>query len=179
MNSFNHETDEAKTQSVLAYIENHICIHKFEYLNNEAAHQFKSLGEMLQNDNRLDAGARRIVRLEIMKKYGLLEVEAVNLLNGYHLEDYADKYQTYKKCDEYRTIVFSYLKQMTLPDTLHDKQVKLLSELFMERKGDKKLIGLELCEDMELGIFEILDEILDCKEKEKQKRCFTQKMSRI
>lgn len=44
---------------------------------------------------------------------------------------------------------------MTLPDTLHDKQVKLLSELFMERKGDKKLIGLELCEDMEFGIFKI------------------------
>ena len=155
MNSFKNETDEVKAEDVLTYIENHLCIHKFQYLDNEATHQFKLLGEMLQNDNRLDAGARRIVRLEIMKKFGLLEVEALNLLNGFHLKDYADKYQTYKKCDEYRTIVFSYLKQMTLPDTFHGKQVKLLSQLFMERKGDKKLIELELCEDMEFGIFKI------------------------
>ena len=105
-----------------------------------------------------------------MKKYGLLEVEALNLLNGFYLIDYADKYQRYKKCDEYRKKAFEYLKQMTLPDTFHDKQVKLLSELFMERKGDKKLMGLELCEDIEVGIFEILDQILDCKEKGKQKR---------
>lgn len=167
MNSFKNETDEVKAEDVLTYIENHLCIHKFQYLDNEATHQFKLLGEMLQNDNRLDAGARRIVRLEIMKKFGLLEVEALNLLNGFHLKDYADKYQTYKKCDEYRTIVFSYLKQMTLPDTFHGKQVKLLSQLFMERKGDKKLIELELCEDMEFGIFEILDEILSCKKKGK------------
>lgn len=165
MSSFNHETDEVKAEDVLTYIENHLCIHKLEYLDNEAAHQFKLLGEMLQNDNRLDAGARRIIRLEIMKKYGLLEVEALNLLNGFHLEDYVDKYQTYKKCDEYRTIVFSYLKQMALPDTLHDKQVKLLSELFMERKGDKTLIKLDWCEDIEMGIFEILDEILSYKKK--------------
>ena len=168
MNSFNHETDEVKAEDVLTYIENHLCIHKFEYLDNEAAHQIKLLGEMLQNDNRIDAGARRIVRLEIMKKYGLLEVEALNLLNGFHLEDYVYKYQTYKRCDEYRTTVLGHLKQMALPDALHDKQVKLLSELFMERKGDKKLMGLELCEDIEVGIFGILDEILSCKKKGKK-----------
>lgn len=165
MTIFNLESDGAKTESVLSYIEEHLCIHKFEYLDYEAAHQFKLLGEMIQNGNRLDAGARRIIRLEIIKKYGLLEVEALNLLNGFHLEDYVDKYQTCKTCDEYRKIVFGYLKQMVLPDTLHDKQVKLLAELFMERKGDKTLIKLDSYEDVEVGIFEILDEILSCKKK--------------
>lgn len=54
---------------------------------------------------------------------------------------------------------------MALPDTFHDKQVKLLSELFMERKGDKTLIKLDWCENIEMDIFEILDEILSCKRK--------------
>lgn len=49
---------------------------------------------------------------------------------------------------------------MALPDALYDKQIKLLSELFMERKGDKKLIELNWCEDIEMGIYEILDSIL-------------------
>lgn len=156
-----------KTEDVLAYIENHLCIHKFEYLDYAVAHQFKLLGDLIQNSNRLDIEARRIVRLEITKKYGLLEVEALNLLNGFHVEDYADKYQIYKKCDIYRKMAWGHLKRIALPNTLHGMQVKLLSELFLERKGDKKLMRLELCEDMESGVFELLVPILEYAKKGK------------
>ncbi len=35
-----------------------------------------------------DTGARRELRLELQEKYGLNEVEAVNILNGYHFDLY-------------------------------------------------------------------------------------------
>lgn len=34
--------------------------------------------------------------VELIKIYGVTELEAINILNGYHLEDYADKYYKIK-----------------------------------------------------------------------------------
>ena len=33
---------------------------------------------------------------EMIERYGITELEAINILNGYHLEDYADKYYKIK-----------------------------------------------------------------------------------
>ena len=42
-----------------------------------------------------DTGARRELRLELQEKYGLNEVETVNILNGYHYAEYV-RVQQYK-----------------------------------------------------------------------------------
>ena len=39
-----------------------------------------------------DVGARRQLRIELQQKYGLQEIEAVNILNGYNANDYITKY---------------------------------------------------------------------------------------
>lgn len=48
------------------------------------------LGGFSQN-----TGARRELRLELQEKYGLNEVETVNILNGYHFAEYV-RLQQYK-----------------------------------------------------------------------------------
>ena len=35
-----------------------------------------------------DVGERRKLRIEFQKRFGLLEIEAINLLNGYYTNDY-------------------------------------------------------------------------------------------
>ena len=39
-----------------------------------------------------DTGARRELRMELQHKYGVTEIEAINILNGMHIKQYLDKY---------------------------------------------------------------------------------------
>ena len=61
-----------------------------------------------------DVGARRELRIELQEKYHLNEVEAVNILNGYH-------FATYVRLQQY-------------------KIEKAIAELEYERKTGKKII---------------------------------------
>ena len=40
----------------------------------------------------IDVGERRRLRIELQERYGLLEIEAINILNGYGISDYVNKY---------------------------------------------------------------------------------------
>ena len=44
-----------------------------------------------------DTGARRALRMELQSKYGVTEIEAINILNGMHIKQYLDKYSRPEK----------------------------------------------------------------------------------
>ena len=73
--------------------------HRGEWLTAEAAADYRKRAEALQNAAAgQDIGERRRLRVELQEKYGLLEIEAVNILNGYHTSFYVDKYYRLKNC---------------------------------------------------------------------------------
>ena len=68
-------------------------MHRYGCFDNESAEFYRDIGKVLLIDNPLDIGLRREIRLDLMKKYGLSELEAINVLNGRNMEDYVVKYK--------------------------------------------------------------------------------------
>lgn len=62
-------------------------------LTEDGADFYHDIGKILLSDNPLDSDLRRILRVELMEKYNLTEIEAVNLLNGKNISDYLVKYR--------------------------------------------------------------------------------------
>ena len=68
-------------------------MHRYGCFDKESAEFYRDIGKVLLIDNPLDIGLRREIRLDLMKKYGLSEIEAINVLNGRNIEDYVVKYK--------------------------------------------------------------------------------------
>lgn len=68
-------------------------MHRYGCFDKESAEFYRDIGKVLLIDNPLDIGLRREIRRDLMKKYGLSEIEAINVLNGRNTEDYVVKYK--------------------------------------------------------------------------------------
>lgn len=68
-------------------------MHRYGYFDKESADFYRDIGRVLLCDNPVDVGLRREIRLDLMKQYGLSEIEAINVLNGRNTEDYIVKYK--------------------------------------------------------------------------------------
>ena len=68
-------------------------MHRYGCFDKESGEFYRDIGKVLLIDNPLDIGLRREIRLDLMKKYGLSEIEAINVLNGRNIEDYVVKYK--------------------------------------------------------------------------------------
>ena len=66
--------------------------HRGLWLTYEEACEYRDKAAKLDNNGRQDVGAFRTLRKEFQAAYGLTELEAVNILNGYNIEDYVQKY---------------------------------------------------------------------------------------
>ena len=64
-----------------------------EWLNDEIAQEYKTKAAALSKNGRQDTGEMRKLRMELMDRCGVTEVEAINILNGYHINDYVLKYE--------------------------------------------------------------------------------------
>lgn len=71
-------------------------LHKGEWLTMEAATRYRDLATKLIPESVEDIDAFRNLRIEFQEKYGLLEIEAINILHGYHISDYVNKYEMIK-----------------------------------------------------------------------------------
>lgn len=69
--------------------------HNFLWFSQEVGEEYKKRALAL-GCNTSDVGARRQLRIELQEKYGLTEVEALNVLNGFHITEYANKYKRIK-----------------------------------------------------------------------------------
>lgn len=62
-------------------------------MNEEVVKRYQRKREALGEASLGDVGEKRKLRMELQQKYGLTELEATNILNGYHVEDYLNKYE--------------------------------------------------------------------------------------
>ena len=64
-----------------------------EWLTDKIAQEYKAKATALSKNGRQDIGKMRKLRMELMDRCDVTEVEAINILNGYHINDYVLKYE--------------------------------------------------------------------------------------
>lgn len=71
-----------------------------ELLSRAIAKEYQRAASALMDDGIQDIGQRRSLRIEFQKRCGLTELEAVNVINGHHVQDYIAKYERRREEDE-------------------------------------------------------------------------------
>lgn len=73
-----------------------------ELLTRKIATEYRDKAALLPQNNMQDIGARRTLRIELQTRCNLTELAAVNIINGYHINDYVmieeRKEQEEKQC---------------------------------------------------------------------------------
>lgn len=59
-----------------------------EVLTNEIAKEYLNRARTLPTEGMQDIGKRRELRIELQKRCDLTELQAVNIINGFHVRDY-------------------------------------------------------------------------------------------
>ena len=59
-----------------------------ELLTKKIATEYRDKALLLTNGDMQDIGKRRSLRIELQTRCNLTELEAVNIINGYHINDY-------------------------------------------------------------------------------------------
>lgn len=59
-----------------------------ELLTRKIANEYRDRARLLSSNGMQDIGDRRKMRVELQSRYNLTELEAVNIINGYHIGDY-------------------------------------------------------------------------------------------
>ncbi len=65
---------------------------KFEWLTEDICHEYLERAKKLPPNNAQDTGAWRDLRIELQKRCNLTEVQAYNIIHGYHIKDYLHMY---------------------------------------------------------------------------------------
>lgn len=63
-----------------------------ELLTESIAYEYRDRATKLPYNGMQDIGERRRLRQELQERCGTTELEAVNILNGYHIDVYCMKY---------------------------------------------------------------------------------------
>lgn len=149
-----------KKEKVFAEIKRRLDKRNRNYLTEEAAWKYQKLCDAVSDSDVSDVGIRRVIRCALMEEHGLLEIEAINILNGYHVRDYVDKYQKQKWVDEMRDLMFLELQEMECPEELYRDQIEALLELFAENWFSSRMKELRKSEDKRECIHRWLEKIL-------------------
>ena len=72
--------------------------HKGQWLTKEAVDYYYEQAQKCSSNNSQDIGQRRQLRKELQERFGLLEIEAVNILSGVHGPFYVEKYNRIRNC---------------------------------------------------------------------------------
>lgn len=72
--------------------------HRGQWLTEEAVTYYQKKAKSFSQLNNQDIGAKRALRQELQERFGLLEIEAVNILNGFYAKYYIEKYRRIKAC---------------------------------------------------------------------------------
>ena len=81
--------------------------HKGEWLTFEACNFYREKAKKYNRGNGQDAGAKRQLRTEFQNRYGLLDIEAINILNGFYISFYVEKYRRIKECLPKRNVHYN------------------------------------------------------------------------
>lgn len=72
--------------------------HRGQWLTEDVVSAYQEKVKHCPDTNGQDIGTRRQLRKELQEQYGLLEIEAINILNGIHAAFYIEKYRRMKDC---------------------------------------------------------------------------------
>ena len=136
-----------KTERVLEYIHENLNVHKAEYLDQKAVQKYQAVMSTVSGTESCDTGVRRTIRTAFMEQYGLTQLEAVNVLNGCHVEECLERYQERRIHDEMKVFLLAVLQSMRLPQELNTKQIDILEKIFVEDKVHPALNELWQSED--------------------------------
>lgn len=75
------------------YLERELKYHKGKWLTDEVVIEYQKRVRELEGTEEQITGERRKLGQELMEEYGLLELEAVNIISGNGTKDYINKYQ--------------------------------------------------------------------------------------
>ena len=79
-----------KVEKELEFLKKLKKTHTGEWITYDAIVMYQKRVSGLSKE---DIGERRKIRIEFQKRYGLTELEAINLLNGFHVQIYLRKYE--------------------------------------------------------------------------------------
>ena len=96
-NKYDQDDDEYKNWSklekkIIQMVKKHDA-HRGEWLTEYDAKEYSEKAKALGFLDSQDIGARRELRIELQEQFGLTQVEAINILNGYNIDDYITKLQ--------------------------------------------------------------------------------------
>ena len=77
--------------------------HKGQWLTKEAVDYYYEQAQKCSGNDSQDIGQRRQLRKELQERFGLLEIEAVNILSGVHGAFYVEKYNRIRNCTPLKT----------------------------------------------------------------------------
>ena len=75
------------------YLEESLRYHKGKWLTKEAVAEYRKRMRNLSVTDMQLIGAKRELCKEFMEEYGITELEATNILNGFNISDYITKYE--------------------------------------------------------------------------------------
>lgn len=66
--------------------------HKGKWLTMSEVEKYQARVSLLENPSNEMIGKKYEIMLELMEEYGVTQLEATNILNGFHVADYVNKY---------------------------------------------------------------------------------------
>ena len=109
-------------------------IQRKEWLTREIVKEYQSKASCLRDD-RQDIGELRKMKLELMDRCGITEIEALNILNGYNTTDYIRKYEILsgkvilEKDDKKKVMERYLLEEMADMETKLQEQRMIMQDL--------------------------------------------------
>lgn len=106
-----------------------------EILNAQIVKEYQTQVKELQECNCREVGRQRELKIELMNRCGITELEALNILNGYNAADYIRKYEILsgkvilEKDDKKRAMERYLLEEMADMETKLQEQKLIMRNL--------------------------------------------------
>ena len=62
-----------------------------ELLTKKIADEYRRKAALLPENGMQDIGERRLLRLELQNRCGITELKAINIINGFHIQEYVQE----------------------------------------------------------------------------------------
>ncbi|MBQ8279061.1 MAG: hypothetical protein IJZ23_04395 [Roseburia sp.] len=83
----------SRKEKDIAYLKKALKNHKGKWLTEEAVREYQKRAKAIFGAERECVRERRTLCVQLMQDYGITELEAINILNGYRANDYIAKYE--------------------------------------------------------------------------------------
>lgn len=83
----------SRREKELQYLKQQFDNHKGDWLTMEGVNKYRQLANKINSIDSQLVGERSALCHQMMNEYGITELEATNIINGYNASDYVRKYE--------------------------------------------------------------------------------------